>query len=54
MITDTMYLIYGPNDDDVTFFNKLSNEIGQVQGENMIIVSDFNEVLYIKIDKEGE
>ena len=48
-----LFNIYGPNDDDVLFFNRLNDEINQIHGENIIIGGDFNVALDIKIDKDG-
>lgn len=49
----SLFNIYGPNDDDPTFFNKLNDEITDLQGKNVILGGDFNVVFNIKRDKEG-
>ena len=48
-----LFNVYGPNDDDETFYRTLSNEIAELQNENIIIGGDLNVTLDIKIDKEG-
>ena len=43
--------IYGPNEDDVTFMNKLEDLINQYNDRTIILGGDFNTVIDYKLDK---
>ena len=52
-ITYTLFNIYGPNNDDATFYHNLDMEIEETKGENIIVGGDFNVTLDMKLDKKG-
>ena len=53
-IRDTIYVIlnvYGPNNEDITFFKKLEETVISYNSETLIAAGDFNVVLDYNIDK---
>lgn len=49
----TLANIYGPNDDNPTFFEKIENALCEFDCESVIIGGDFNFVFDVNIDKKG-
>ena len=47
----TLINIYGPNNDDITLFNKLHEYFSQNEDRTFIIGGDFNTVIDITLDK---
>ena len=49
----TIINIYGPNNDDVSLFNKLKDYINENEDKNFLLGGDFNTVLDTNIDKHN-
>ena len=49
----TLVNIYGPNRDDIDFFNNLMDQIEELTNENRIIGGDFNVILDLEQDRKG-
>ena len=49
----TILNIYGPNDDDISLFDKLLNYVSINNHKSFIIGGDFNTVLNYKVDKKN-
>ena len=55
-VNDITYKVagcYGPNQDDPTHITGVMNTLNEMEGENTIIMGDFNLVMDIQLDKHG-
>ena len=50
----TLLNIYAPNNDDPTFFEKIYEHLSSFECEEIVFEGDFNLLLDLDMDKEGE